>query len=61
MNGSKMKAALGALALSASLAAAPVWTAEAATHHHKHHHHHHHHCTHKKGHKKHAPKAKKAT
>jgi hypothetical protein len=68
MEGSKLKAALGALALSTSLAAAPVWAAEPTYHHHTHHHYHHHHkhhCpkkTHKKHyHKKHAYKAKKAT
>ena len=67
MNGSKLKAALGVLALSTSLAAAPVWAAETVHHHHTHHHYHHHkhHCpkkTHKKHHhKKHAHKAKKAT
>jgi hypothetical protein len=67
MDGSKLKAALGALALSTSLAAAPVWAAETMHHHHTHHHYHHHgkkhHKHHKKGHKKHAHahKAKKAT
>jgi hypothetical protein len=65
MDGSKLKAALGALALSTSLAAAPVWAAETTQHHHTHHHYHHHgkkhHKHHKKGHKKHAHKAKKAT
>ena len=65
MNGSKLKAALGVLALSTSLAAAPVWEAEPVHHHHHtHHHHHKHHCpkkSHKKHHhKKHAHKAKKA-
>ena len=64
MDGSKLKAALGALALSTSLAAAPVWAAETMHHHHTHHHYHHHgkkhHKHHKKGHKKHAHKAKKA-
>jgi len=51
MNVSKLKAALGALALSASLAAQP---ALAATHHHTHHHHHGCKCPHaKKSHKKH--------
>jgi len=67
MDGSKLKAVLGALALSTSLAAAPVWAAETMHHHHTHHHYHHHgkkhHKHHKKGHKKHAHahKAKKAT
>ena len=64
MNGSKLKAALGVLALSTSLAAAPVWAAKPVHHHHTHHHHHKHHCpkkSHKKHHhKKHTHKAKKA-
>jgi len=68
MNGSKLKAALGALALSTSLAAAPVWAAETTTHHHHTHHHYHHHHKHhcpkkshkKHHHKKHTHKAKKA-
>ena len=66
MNSSKLKAVLGALALSTSLAAAPVWAAEPVHHHHTHHHYHHHkhHCpkkSHKKHHhKKHTHKAKKA-
>ena len=45
MNISKLKAALGVLAVSAALAAQP---ALADTHHHTHHHHHHHHCPHSK-------------
>jgi hypothetical protein len=49
MNVSKLKAAVGALAVSAALAAQP---ALADTHHHTHHHHHHH-CPSKKAHKKH--------
>jgi hypothetical protein len=65
MDGSKLKAVLGALALSTSLAAAPVWAAETTYHHTHHHYHHKHHCpkkTHKKHyHKKHAYKAKKAS
>jgi hypothetical protein len=60
MNVSKLKAALGALALSASLAAAPVMAAETTVHHHHTHHHYHHHASGKKkshkksSHKKHA-------
>jgi hypothetical protein len=64
MDVSKLKAALGALALSTSLAAAPVWAAETVHHHHAHHHYHHHkcNCPHKKHHgHKHHHKAKKAT
>ena len=67
MNGSKLKAALGVLALSTSLAAAPVWAAKPVHHHHTHHHYHHHHKHHcpkkshkKHHHKKHTHKAKKA-
>jgi len=68
MDGSKLKAVLGALALSTTLAAAPVWAAETMEHHHTHHHYHHHakhHAKkkHHKHHKKHAHthKAKKTT
>jgi hypothetical protein len=50
MNVSKLKAAFGALAVSAALAAQP---ALADTHHHTHHHHHHHCPPAKKAHKKH--------
>jgi hypothetical protein len=57
MNVSKLKAAFGALAVSAALAAQP---ALADTHHHTHHHHHHCSCPHAKKHSKkhHAHKAK---
>jgi hypothetical protein len=64
MKVSKLKAALGALALSASLAGAPALAAETTVHHHHTHHHYHHHASgkkkksHKKSHKKHAHKAK---
>ena len=58
MNGSKLKAALGALALSTSLAASPVLAAETVHHHHTHHHYHHHGT--KKHHKKHQPQEARA-